>query len=117
MEKFKNAKPRRSPSIFAVCLFSCFALYHVFPEVLSLGKEVLKREEAQVEVLEGITKEKTHWVIFQNIYQWHRYHTTVRSNLPKGINSHSQIAVVTVRIEIFIHPGRSYQGERCTRGP
>lgn len=117
MEKLKNAKPRRSPSIFAVCLFSCFALSHVFPEVLSLGKKVLKREEAQVEVLEGITKEKTHRVSFQNICQLHRYHTMVRSNLPKGINTHRQIAVVMVRIEIFIHPGRSYQGERCIRGP
>lgn len=75
--KPKNGKPNSSPFVFTVCLFFGSAPYHFYPEVLSLGKEALKREAAQVEVLEGTAREKTHWVIFQNIYEWHRYYNMV----------------------------------------
>lgn len=58
--KSENGKPGSSPFVLAVCLCFGFASCHRCPEVLSLRKEVLKREAAQVEVLEGTATEKKH---------------------------------------------------------
>ena len=56
-------KAKELPFVSVVWLVG-FTLYHFSPEELSLRKEVLRMEEARVEVLAGITKEKTHRVIF-----------------------------------------------------
>lgn len=61
--KLETSKPRGYP-LFLLFGFLGFTLYHFFPKELSLGKEILRREEARVEVLEEITMEKTHRVIF-----------------------------------------------------